>query len=159
MGNNCFITKAIYFDKPPSSNWFVPFHQDLNISVTKKHDIEGYNSWTFKNGINGVHTPLDILKSTLKLRLYLDNTTKENGALRVIPKSHNKGIILKNPEDWNVTTEKTCEVNCGDVMLMKPLLIHASNRTISNKPRRVIHLEINTKQLKHPLNWLEYNKI
>ena len=24
-----FITKAIYFDKPSTSNWFVPYHQDF----------------------------------------------------------------------------------------------------------------------------------
>jgi ectoine hydroxylase-related dioxygenase (phytanoyl-CoA dioxygenase family) len=95
----------------------------------------------------------------LTLRIHLDATTKENGALRVIPKSHTKGIIRKNTRDWNVSTEKTCELNSGDIMLMKPLLLHASSRTISLKPRRVIHLEFNTKQLNPQLSWLEYEKI
>lgn len=31
-----FLTKAIYFDKPSNSNWFVPYHQDLSISVDQK---------------------------------------------------------------------------------------------------------------------------
>ena len=31
-----FLTKAIYFDKPSESNWFVGYHQDLSISVDKK---------------------------------------------------------------------------------------------------------------------------
>ena len=28
-----FLTKAIYFDKPCESNWFVAYHLDLSISV------------------------------------------------------------------------------------------------------------------------------
>ncbi len=44
-------------------------------------------------------------------------------------------------------------------MIMKPLTIHASNKTTNFKQRRVIHLEFNTKQLEPPLNWLEYSKI
>jgi len=35
-----FLTKAIYFDKPSESNWFVGYHQDLSISVDKKADVE-----------------------------------------------------------------------------------------------------------------------
>ena len=36
FGENYFITKSIYFDKPEKSNWFVSYHQDLTISVNKK---------------------------------------------------------------------------------------------------------------------------
>ena len=37
-----FLTKAIYFDKPSTSNWFVPYHQDLSISVNQKTDSSDY---------------------------------------------------------------------------------------------------------------------
>ena len=43
-----FLTKAIYFDKPIESNWFVPYHQDLSISVNKKADVNDYVNWTSK---------------------------------------------------------------------------------------------------------------
>ena len=32
FGNNFFVVKTIYFDKPPASNWFVSYHQDLTIA-------------------------------------------------------------------------------------------------------------------------------
>src|ERR1700739_2396358 len=32
-GGGYFVVKSIYFDKPGASNWFVPYHQDLTISV------------------------------------------------------------------------------------------------------------------------------
>ena len=48
LGNRCFVVKSIYFDKPPTSNWYVPYHQDLTISVDKKLDLEGFERWTTK---------------------------------------------------------------------------------------------------------------
>src|SRR5688500_17936543 len=36
IGDNFFVVKSIYFDKPEKSNWFVSYHQDLTISVDKK---------------------------------------------------------------------------------------------------------------------------
>ena len=48
FGDNYFVVKAIYFDKPEDSNWFVSYHQDLTISVDKKIDIKGYGPWTIK---------------------------------------------------------------------------------------------------------------
>jgi ectoine hydroxylase-related dioxygenase (phytanoyl-CoA dioxygenase family) len=154
--SNSFLTKSIYFDKPDQSNWFVPFHQDLSISVTQKAERENYTNWTFKKGLHGVQPPLSILEDTLTVRIHLDNTSKENGALRLIPKTHQKGVIRIDAQTKIAEAEKTCEVNRGGVMLMKPLTLHASNRTTNGERRRVIHLEFNQHQLSPPLKWLEY---
>lgn len=86
----------------------------------------------------------------------MDDTDKNNGALKVIPKSHLNGIIRADSKDWNIENEFICEVRKGGVMLMKPLTLHASNRTTNGKKRRVIHLELNKHKLKEPLKWLEY---
>ena len=154
-----FLTKAIYFDKPSESNWFVAFHQDLSISVDKKADLNDYINWTFKKGQNGVQPPIKILQDTITIRIHLDQTEKDNGALKVIPKSHLRGIIRADSKDWNTENELICEVEKGGIMLMKPLILHASNRTINGKKRRVIHLEFNKHKLTEPLNWLEHYEI
>lgn len=159
FSSDYFLTKAIYFDKPPLSNWFVSYHQDLSISVDKKSITEGYKNWTFKNGQYGVQPPVNILENTVTVRIHLDDTTKENGALRVIPKSHIKGVIRIDSENFNIKDEKICELNKGDIMLMKPLLLHASSKTTNKKRRRVIHLEFNDSTLHEPLEWLEYQTI
>ena len=52
-----FLTKAIYFDKPTKSNWFVAYHQDLSISVKTKADVNNYKNWTHKKGQYGVQPP------------------------------------------------------------------------------------------------------
>lgn len=150
-----FLTKAIYFDKPSESNWFVAYHQDLSISVNQKAELEGYTNWTFKKGQYGVQPPIHILQDTITIRIHLDKTTARNGALKVIPSSHLNGIIRSDSNKWNLDNEKVCEVEKGGGMLMKPLTLHASNRTTNGKQRRVIHLEFNKDKLPEPLNWLE----
>lgn len=154
--SNYFLTKAIYFDKPSESNWFVAYHQDLSISVDKKAELKKYTNWTFKKGQYGVQPPIEILEDTITIRIHLDKTTKNNGALKVIPKSHLNGIIRKDAKDWNIDNEFICEVEKGGAMLMKPLTLHASSRTTNRKKRRVIHLEFNKHMLTEPLNWLEH---
>lgn len=154
-----FLTKAIYFDKPSESNWFVAYHQDLSISVDRKEELSNYKHWTYKKGQYGVQPPLDILKNIVTIRIHLDTTEKENGALKVIPHSHLKGIYRPETIDWNTETEHICEVEKGGIMLMKPLTLHASDRTTNHKQRRVLHLEFSTKTLKKPLQWLEFEAL
>lgn len=150
-----YLTKAIYFDKPKTSNWFVAYHQDLSISVNKKAEIQDYKNWTFKKGQYGVQPPETILKNIVTVRIHLDNTTKENGALKVIPTSHLNGVVRIDSFDFKNKKEVDCEVERGAVMLMKPLTLHASNRTTNNQQRRVIHLEFSNLNLETPLIWLE----
>lgn len=154
-----FLTKSIYFDKPSESNWFVAYHQDLSISVDKREKLENYSNWTFKKGQYGVQPPIEILEDTVTIRIHLDKTDKNNGALKVIPKSHLRGILRTDSKDWNLENEFICDVEKGGAMLMKPLTLHASNRTTNGRKRRVIHLEFNKHNLAEPLNWLEYSKI
>ncbi|NME70717.1 phytanoyl-CoA dioxygenase family protein [Flammeovirga aprica JL-4] len=153
-----FLSKGIYFDKPSDSNWFVAYHQDLSITVDQKLDLEGYSNWTFKKGQYGVQPPLQILEDTITVRIHLDDTDEGNGALKVIPGSHLKGIIQIGLKEWDVEEEIICSIKKGGVMLMKPLTLHASNRTFNGKRRRVIHLEFNQHQLAKPLQWVEFNK-
>ena len=40
FGQNYFVVKSIYFDKPETSNWYVSYHQDLTISVDQKIELQ-----------------------------------------------------------------------------------------------------------------------
>jgi hypothetical protein len=48
-----------------------------------------------------------------------------------------------------------CEATAGDALLLRPLILHASRKAISAKPRRVIHLEFSAVSLPDPLRWDE----
>ncbi|RZL32625.1 MAG: phytanoyl-CoA dioxygenase, partial [Pedobacter sp.] len=131
FGEDYFIVKSIYFDKPEKSNWFVAYHQDLTISVDKKMELENFGPWTIKQGQFGVVPPIEILKNNFTIRIHLDDTDGNNGALKVIPNSHLKGIYRTETIDWSNETEITCKVNKGGIMIMKPLLLHSSSKTIN----------------------------
>lgn len=155
FGPDYFIVKSIYFDKPEQSNWFVSYHQDLTISVDKRGELNGYNKWTIKQDQFSVQPPLDILKQIYTLRIHLDDTNGENGALKVVPGSHLKGVYRSTDIDWLNETEHICDVPKGGVMIMKPLLLHSSSRTTNNNKRRVIHIEFCNKELPQTLKWVE----
>ncbi|MGN6291176.1 MAG: phytanoyl-CoA dioxygenase family protein [Chitinophagaceae bacterium] len=155
FGTNYFLVKSIYFDKPGASNWFVSYHQDLTISVDRKVETEGFGPWTIKQDQFGVQPPLEILESIFTIRVHLDDTDENNGALRVVPGSHGKGIYRPETINWASETEVTCSVPAGGIMIMRPLLLHASSRTINQSRRRVIHLEFCNRELPAPLEWAE----
>ncbi len=159
FGTDYFIIKSIYFDKPESSNWFVPYHQDLMISVDRKADIAGYGPWTNKPGQVAVQPPVALLEDNFTLRLHLDDTDAGNGALKVIPGSHLKGICRPETIDRTRETETLCAVQRGAIMIMKPLLLHASGRSQASFKRRVIHIECSRTVLPPSLQWSEYHPL
>lgn len=155
FGDHYFVVKSIYFDKPEQSNWFVAYHQDLTISVDKKVDLKNFGPWTVKQAQFAVVPPIEILKDNYTIRIHLDDTDENNGALKVIPKSHLKEIYRPENIDWSIEKETTCKVKKGAIMIMKPLLLHSSSKTTNNHKRRVIHIEFSKIELPSELNWAE----
>ncbi|MDX6183835.1 phytanoyl-CoA dioxygenase family protein [Flavobacterium sp. Fl-77] len=153
FGEGYFITKSIYFDKPEKSNWFVAYHQDLTISVNQKLEVKNFKNWTVKQNQFAVQPPTAILENNFTIRIHLDTTTKDNGALKIINNSHSKGVY--KVDDLAIENETICEVEKGGIMMMKPLLFHASNKTTNNERRRVIHIEFSNQQLPNGLEWSE----
>lgn len=157
FGDDYFVVKSIYFDKPEESNWFVAYHQDLTISVDKKVDLPGYSAWTNKQNQFSVQPPVNILNKNFTIRIHLDDTDENNGALKVIPGSHSNGVQRIEDVNYLVEKEHICKVNSGGIMVMHPLLFHASNRTTNNKRRRVIHIEFSNTILPEKIKWSELN--
>jgi hypothetical protein len=155
--------RSILFDKNEKENWPVAWHQDVTISVKEKLELDGYSPWSIKDGIPHVQPPRKLLENMVTVRLHLDDTPSENGALRVIPKSHLLGKILSNEISNNLKTKEViCECLAGEVLLMKPLILHSSRRleflAVQTPRRRVIHIEYALADDLHPsLQWAEYN--
>ncbi|TKC08301.1 phytanoyl-CoA dioxygenase family protein [Pedobacter polaris] len=155
FGEDYFVVKSIYFDKPEQSNWFVSYHQDLTISVDKKVELANFGPWTVKQNQFAVQPPIEILKNNYTIRIHLDDTDENNGALKIIPKSHLKEIYRPETIDWNFESETVCKIKKGGIMIMKPLLLHSSSRTTNNTKRRVIHIEFSNIELPKEIKWVE----
>jgi hypothetical protein len=135
--------RATLFEKSVKTNWLVPWHQDTALPLMKRNTSSEWGPWSEKAGILYAQAPFWALKRVIALRLHLDKTTQENGALRVIPSSHEFGVLSHEVigEMTKMGGSVTCEVEVGGVMAMSPLLIHASSKISVNQPRRVLHIE------------------
>lgn len=150
--------RGILFDKTPGANWKVAWHQDLTITVREKVKVPDYGPWSVKDSMVHVQPPVPLLEAMVTLRLHLDDTPADNGALRVLPASHLHGrldatAITRLRE---TTPEHICEARAGDVLVMKPLILHASSASARPGHRRVVHVEYARKgSLPPALRWLE----
>jgi ectoine hydroxylase-related dioxygenase (phytanoyl-CoA dioxygenase family) len=157
LGPHAKLVRSILFAKSTDSNWQVTWHQDLTIAVTSQGDVEGYASWSIKDGVVHVQPPVQVLEQMLTVRLHLDPADETNGALWVSPGSHRLGR-LKAGEAARTAEQHgrhLCAVKAGDALLFRPLILHASRKATSVRPRRVIHLEFSAAQLPIPLAWAE----
>jgi ectoine hydroxylase-related dioxygenase (phytanoyl-CoA dioxygenase family) len=155
LGTEAQLVRSILFNKSETANWQVAWHQDLTIAVRTRVETEGFGSWSTKDGVPHVQPPVDVLERMLNVRLHLDVADESNGALYVSPGSHRLGRIAAS--EAAATAERLgkelCVVNAGDVLLFRPLTLHASRKVTSSRPRRVIHLEFAGVSLPTPLDW------
>lgn len=81
LGKTARVVRGIFFDKHPSANWKVPWHQDLSIAVKERLDLPDYHPWSVKEGIVHVQPPTVILEQMLTVRIHLDRTDESNGSV------------------------------------------------------------------------------
>lgn len=147
--------RAIYFDKVPGASWIVPWHQDLTISVTHRSDVAGFGPWSTKDGLIHVQPPVSILEDMITVRIHLDDTDETNGALRVLPRSHTRGRLTTQDIERlrSEIPEQTCCAERGDALLMRPMILHASGHSTSDRNRRIFHIEYAGADLPFGLRW------
>ena len=159
IGSAAFPVKATFFDKTSGANWSVPWHQDLAIAVAQRVETSGFGPWSVKDGIVHVQPPTHILEGVAAVRLHLDDCLADNGALRIIPGSHMQGELDTDAiSRWTMQTSAViCQVAKGSVLIMRPLLLHASTAARCPSHRRVLHVEYATADLPNGLKWFEHS--
>ena len=85
--------KATLFEKSPDANWLVSWHQDTALPMSERHDVAGWGPWSKKSGVTYAHAPARVLERVIALRVHLDDSTADNGPLRVLPGSHILGVL------------------------------------------------------------------
>jgi len=155
LGPAAFPVRGTLFDKIAGANWLVPWHQDLTICVAGRIEVPGYGPWTRKAGVYHVQPPVVILEGMLSVRIHLDDSGESNGALRVLPGTHSLGRLTaaQIAEEQTSRASVACVARAGDVLLMRPLLIHASSAASQAAHRRVIHIDYASCQLEGGLQW------
>jgi hypothetical protein len=139
LGPAAGVVRALFFDKPPGHSWALPWHKDYNIAVAA-HGPEGaFAKPTTKAGVPHVMAPFELLGRMVTARVHLDDMTADNGPLRALPGSH------RHYHQANDELGAPISLHCraGDVLLMRPLLTHASaqSKPEAGLHRRIVHLE------------------
>ena len=138
LGPDYGLVRVLFFDKPPAASWALPWHKDLTIAVRNNTlPSRHFTHPTRKTGLPHVEAPTWLLERMLTARVHLNEVTEENGPLQVLPGSHRTGKDLIAAEPRLILAER------GDVLLMRPLLAHASGHAApgTRRHRRILHLE------------------
>jgi hypothetical protein len=135
--------RATLFDKSATSNWMVAWHQDTALPLHRRSENPAWGPWSIKRGVLHAIAPAAALSSVVALRVHLDASTDTNGPLRVLPGTHEGGILSRDDIVQCARTIRPveCLAPVGGVIAMRPLLVHASLKTSDGRPRRVLHLE------------------
>jgi ectoine hydroxylase-related dioxygenase (phytanoyl-CoA dioxygenase family) len=143
LGPKAFPFRATLFDKSRAANWLVAWHQDTALPLQDRIETPGWGPWSVKEGIHYAHAPTSVLSQILALRVSFDDSTAENGPLRVLPGTHTLGVLTDDrvSEVASQRVPVDCIAPKGGLVIMKPLLIHASSKSHSGTARRVLHIE------------------
>jgi ectoine hydroxylase-related dioxygenase (phytanoyl-CoA dioxygenase family) len=143
LGPGAVAYRATLFEKSPVANGLVVWHQDTALPLREKLEVPGWGPWSVKEGVIYAHATGKALSQALAVRVHLDESTIDNSPLRVLPGTHNLGV-LSDDEIHELSTRNhpvDCIVSRGGVLAMRPLLVHASSKSRNDLPRRVLHIE------------------
>jgi len=134
---------ATLFAKAERSNWLVVWHQDTALPLRERREVPGWGPWSVKAGVVYAHAPAEPLSRVVALRVHLDDSTADNGPLRVLPWTHGLGVLSdERLHELAASVEAVdCTVPRGGIVVMRPLLVHSSSKARSTSPRRVLHIE------------------
>jgi ectoine hydroxylase-related dioxygenase (phytanoyl-CoA dioxygenase family) len=143
VGAGAVPFRATLFDKSPTANWLVVWHQDTALPMRQRFERNDWGPWSTKAGVLYAHAPAWALEQVIALRVSLDDSLLTNGPLRVLPGTHRGGVYSDEQIDRlaQITTPVECVAASGGVVAMRPLTVHASSKSTDSQPRRVLHLE------------------
>lgn len=155
LPQDAVAVQCTYFEKSAERNWLVSVHQDLSVPVERRSEADGYTAWSIKEGTVFVQPPLDVLQSLVAVRLHLEPCGLDDGPLTVIPGTQTLGIIdaREAAKLRQSTPIDVCTLETGGVLVMKPLLLHASSKASGNSKRRVLHFLFGPRTLPAEVRW------
>jgi len=143
LGPAAYPFRATMFEKTRNANWLVVWHQDTALPLRQRRETAGWGPWSVKEHVIYAHAPASALSQVLALRVYLDDSTPQNGPLRVLPATHTLGVL--SDDAIHQLAQDTAPVECcvprGGIVAMRPLVVHSSSKSQSESARRVLHIE------------------
>jgi len=155
IGPTARPVRAVLFDKTPEANWIVAWHQDRTICVRERVEVEGFGPWSTKDGLVHVAPPIGVLEGMATLRLHLDDCDDDNAPLLIARGSHRLGYVRADQAAAKAAERPlfTCHAAAGDVWAYSTPILHASERSKSNRRRRVLQVDYAAALLPGGMEW------
>lgn len=146
--------RTVLFDKSPTCNWSVPWHQDRTIAVKTRADVADFGPWSIKDGIHHVEPPFMLLAEMVTLRLHLDPCPAENSPLEVALGTHRQRVAAGDAlSAANVCVQELCTADAGDVWVYATPILHRSGSAAAPVRRRVLQIDFSAATLPVGLEW------
>lgn len=149
--------RGILFDKNPTANWPLPWHQDRMAALDAADPPPEFRNWTVKDGAPHAELPHEYLAAMVTLRVHLDDCDSDTGALMVLPGFHTGPVVADR--ELRALAARTPPVilaaRAGETVIMSPLTPHASRRATRPSRRRVLHIEYCARDLPEGVRWSE----
>ncbi|MGC4091935.1 MAG: phytanoyl-CoA dioxygenase family protein [Polyangiaceae bacterium] len=150
LGERAFPIDALFFDKWPDANWAVPGHQDRLMPVADPAPPGA----RLRHGIPCVQPSAEVLATLVALRIHFDPCDLDSGPLQLVPGSHRVGVLPdRELSQVGLDRYQTCTASPGDVLVMRPLLLHRSQASRSASRRRVLHVVYAPTQPREAYQW------
>jgi hypothetical protein len=154
LGSGARPVRALLMGKGEGEDWAIAFHQDTTLALKDCREVPGFGPWANKAHFYQAQAPAEVMEAMLATRIHLDPCGPANGPLRVIPGSHRTGRLdAAALAAWSTQPARTFTAARGEVVLMRPLALHGSDRAESEAPRRVLHIEWAAADLPGGLEW------
>lgn len=141
LGDGALPIDAVFFDKCSDANWAVPAHQDVVVPIPPSADRASVRNLRHRHGITYGEPADHVLEELVALRVHFDDAGAENGGLSIAHGTHTRGR-LSSADILRIPAESYTMYDCraGDVLLMKPLAVHRSGRSVVPAHRRVLQI-------------------
>ncbi len=152
---NARLVRVVWFNKDPTANWGVPWHQDRVIAVAERHDVLGFQNWSRKGEVWHCEPPVETFEHMRFVRVHLDDCDTNNGAMEIALGSEVEGVV---PNASAAATAacypaSICTARRGDIQVLPMLVLHRSRPSQNSAPRRALRLDYAAVNLPPPLNW------
>ena len=143
LGPGARVVRAFFLNKTEEENWAVAWHQDTTLAFAEAKDLAGFGPWVNKAHFFHAQAPAEVMERLLSTRIHLDSIGLGQGPLKVLPGTHafGKWGDADSQRLAASTPAKVLPARRGEVILMRPLLLHGSERATEPRQRRILHLE------------------
>ena len=106
VGAQAWPFLATLFNKSPSSNWLLAWHQDTALPLRERRELPRWGPWSVKEGMNYAHAPREAFERVVALRLHLDDSRKQWSVARAARNAPERsadrrgGASLDGEDQW-----------------------------------------------------------